>query len=132
MNIQQTLQAFINPSQLSVMATLRHDSEEGEFFENKLTEYANRFCNMPKSYETDGQGDEAIAHLHYFKNAADWFITERDMEDEQHQAFGYANLGNGPKGGELGYISVEELKSVGAELDIHWTPKSLKKIKVAY
>jgi hypothetical protein len=78
------------------------------------------------SYETDGQGDNAVVYLHYFLNGCDWYITEKDMEDDQLQAFGYANLGYG---GELGYISIQEIVTVGAELDLHWTPKPLKDCK---
>lgn len=49
------------------------------------------------------------------------------MEDEQLQAFGLADLFG--DGGELGYISIEELKSVDAEFDLYWTPKTLREIK---
>ena len=49
------------------------------------------------------------------------------MEDEQLQAFGLADLFG--DGGELGYVSIEELKSVGAEMDLYWTPKTLREIK---
>jgi len=58
----------------------------------------------------------------------DWYITERDMETDQLQAFGLANLGYG---GELGYISIEELKSSNVEIDLHWTPKTLREVKAA-
>ena len=43
---------------------------------------------MPKSYETEGQGKEAIVTLHYFTGSWDWYITEKDKEEEQLQAFG--------------------------------------------
>jgi hypothetical protein len=77
---------------------------------------------MPKTYETDGQGDEAIAHLHYFTSGFDWYITERDMEEEQLQAFGLACVHET----ELGYISIVELLRNGAELDLHFMPKAIK------
>ena len=48
------------------------------------------------------------------------------MEAEQRQAFGLANLGYG---GELGYISIDEITRAGAELDLYWTPKALQKVK---
>ena len=101
--------------------------EEGPFFAEKLVELQNIIGDMPKSYETDGQGEEAIAYLHYFKNGWDWYITEKDAEDDQQQAFG---LVSGHEV-ELGYISIAELtaKGVEAELDLHWTPKTLREIK---
>jgi len=81
--------------------------------------------HMPKTHETDGQGLNAVAHLHYFTPGADWYITERDMEADQLQAFGLADLGYG---GELGYISIVELLECGAELDLHWTPTKMADI----
>ena len=77
---------------------------------------------MHKVYEQGGKGDAAIVHLHYFTSSGDWYITERDTSVAQHQAFGSADLGYGP---ELGYISIAELIANGAELDIHWTPRTL-------
>lgn len=81
--------------------------EEGEFFKAKIFEMSELVSTMPKTYEQDSMGDEAVVHLHYFKGEMDWHITERDMETPeepgQHQAFGLANLGYG---GELGYISM--------------------------
>jgi hypothetical protein len=66
--------------------------------------------------------------LHYFHPAGfDFYITERDMEDEQLQAFGLAVVHEA----ELGYISIEELKEVGCELDMYWTPKKLGLVKAA-
>ena len=122
----QTLSRFVNRSQLTTMVQ-GVAGEEGLYFLDKINEYVERFENMPKTYETDGQGDEAIVYLHFFKGSADWYITERDMEEEQHQAFGLADVLDA----ELGYISLVELASVGAELDIHWTPKKLGTVKAA-
>ena len=121
------LRKFISQEQITVMADLAN-GEEREFFIDTMLEYADRIRNMPKSYETDGAGDTALVYLHYFRGGMDWYITEKDMEDEQHQAFGLANLGHG---GELGYISIEELKANNVELDIHWTPKALRIVKAA-
>ena len=62
---------------------------------------------------SDGKGDDAVVYLHYFRGGMDWYITEKDMEEEQHQAFGLADLGYG---GELGYISIQELIDNGVSL----------------
>ena len=123
------LQGFLPPAQGQVMHDLCF-GEEGDFFRAKFSELAERVATMPKTYEQDGMGDEAIVSLHYFSAGCDWYITEKDMEDEQHQAFGYADLGYG---GELGYISLVELcGGASVELDIHWTPKTLAAVKVAH
>ena len=91
-----------------------------------MLELGKLFETMPKTYEQDGFGDQAVVHLHYFLGRMNWYITERDIEDEQLQAFGLADLG---QGGELGYICIQELIENGVELDLHWTPISLKAIK---
>jgi hypothetical protein len=103
--------------------------EEGQFFIDKMMELRARIMGMPKSYDTDGQGGRAIAYLHYFAAAGDWWITERDtVFDEQDQAFGLADLGQGYP--EKGYISITELVNSGrVELDLHFTPKSLNEVQ---
>jgi hypothetical protein len=101
--------------------------EEWQFFADKMKELAGAIAAMPKTYDQDGMGDSAVAHLHYFRGAADWYITEKDMEGKgTEQAFGLADLGYG---GELGYISIEELISSGVELDFHFSPKTIGQIK---
>jgi len=120
------LQKFTSFPQLHTMAHGCY-GEEGEFFVEKLTELADRIKSMPKTYEQDGKGDKAVVHLHYFLNDMNWYITERDMEDEQIQAFGYCDLGMGYP--ELGYVSIEEITEAGAELDLYWTEKTLGEVK---
>lgn len=109
-------------------------SAEKDYFFGKLAEYAARVQAMPKTYETDGQGDSAVAHLHYFSGSSDFYITERDaghhedpVQGVQHQAFGLVRL-NGCEP-ELGYIGIGELIHLGVELDLHWQPKTLREIK---
>lgn len=119
------LRHYIGTSQLLVLSQSCR-GEERQFFLDKLCELAQRVHAMPRVYEQEGKGDEAIAFLHYFTGSCDWWITERDTTDEQHQAFGLANLGYG---GELGYISIAELIDAGAELDLYFQPKPLKEVK---
>lgn len=120
------LTQFINPNQLKTMVGLC-DGEEAGHFLTKLSEFAELIKNMPKTYEQDGKGDEAIVTLHYFRGGMDWFITEKDMEAEQIQAFGYCDLGMGFP--ELGYVSIVELLENNVELDIYFTPKTLREVK---
>jgi hypothetical protein len=104
--------------------------EERQFFADKLDEYTTRFDKMPATYAQEGLGEDAVAHLHYFTGSADWWITEKDSDQDgagQQQAFGLADLFQ--DGGELGYISLVELLANGAELDIHWTPKPLRECR---
>ena len=108
--------------------------EEGDWFIAKLIELAAHIRTMPHSYQTDGQGDAALAQLHYFTGSCDWFITEKDMgapddeDDSQQQAFGLARIHEE----ELGYISIEELIGCGAELDLHWKVKPITECREGY
>jgi len=117
-----TLGKFMSVSQIKALCDgLR--GEESDFFFDKINELVNTFNTMPKSYEQDGKGEDAIVYLHYFSGSMDFHITERDMENEQHQAYGRANLGHG---GALGYISLIELAANDIELDMYWEPTPLK------
>lgn len=119
-----TLKQFVSKAQ--VRALLEGlNGEEANFFIDKINEMENRINAMPKTYETEGQGVQAVAYLHYFLGGADFYITERDCEAEQLQAFGLANMGYG---GEMGYISIQELIANGAELDLHFEPQALAKV----
>ncbi len=121
----KTLRPFISQTQLSVIGDGCR-GEERDFFFDKLDEYAKRVSTMPKVYEQDGKGDQAIVYLHYFGGSCDFYITERDTTTEQIQAFGLADLGYG---GELGYISIEEITEAGIELDLHFTPRPLAEVR---
>ena len=121
-----TVKHFVGDSQLEAMGDGVR-GEEGEFFKTMFVKLADQLNTMPKTYEQDGKGDEAVVHLHYFLGNMDWYITERDMEEDQIQAFGLADLGMGYP--ELGYISIEEITNAGAELDLYWTPKTLSEVK---
>lgn len=118
------LRGFIGYAEMNTIGAACH-GEEGEFWKAKLVELAQIVETMPTTYETDGQGDNAIAFLHYFTPAGDFYITERDQEEEQLQAFGLACIYED----ELGYISIKELIEAGAELDLYWTPKTLGMVK---
>lgn len=109
----------------TILSNMR--GEEGDSFSEIMAILAERIRTMPKTYDQDGLGDQAVVHLHYFVGGSDWWITEKDREAEQHQAFGLADLFG--DGGELGYISIVEITQCGAELDLYWTPKTLAEIR---
>lgn len=127
--IKTALREFMPSSQIRVIANAMR-GEEGQFFINRACELAELIKNMPKTYEQDGKGYQAIAYLHYFRGNMDWYITEKDVgspEDKrQIQAFGLADLGYG---GELGYISIVELLENQIELDMYFTPTPLENIE---
>ena len=120
----EQLKGFIGTAQRRVFVDLAFSGER-QFFFDKMVELAGIVALMPATCETDGQGDQAIVHLHYFMGGCDWYITERDGETGQRQAFGKANLGHGA---ELGYISIVEVLACGAELDLYWAPRMLAEV----
>jgi len=126
------LNGFVSRSQLHAFLDCL-SGEEKLFFSKKMAEIAQTISTMPKTYEQDGKGDQAVVYLHYFQGGMDWWITEKDKGDpddekpgQQLQAFGLVDLGYGA---ELGYISIVELIKNGIELDLYWTPKTLEEIK---
>lgn len=121
---------FLSYSQHKTMAVLAGGGGDGsDFYTHRILDLANQIETMPKTYEQDGMGDEAIAHLHYFSGSSDWYITEKDMDGGVQQAFGYAILNGDEEMAGLGFISIEELTSHGVELDLHFTPCTLATIK---
>lgn len=132
------LKHFIGSAQLSVMRSSVR-GEEGEYFKVKIEEIKKLIAAMPKTYETDGQGDAAPVTLHYFLNGSDWYIIERDSgreDDEiqgiQSQAFGFACLNGDCEMAEFGYISIAELIQCGVELDLYYKPQTVRDIKIKY
>jgi hypothetical protein len=139
MNIKETIAAlgddgFFNTwmprgQRMALREALK--GEEKNFFVKILTDLRQRIETMPKTYETDGMGGDAIAQLHYFGGSVDAWITEKDVgngpdDTRQIQAFGKIMfIGNRE---ELGYISIEELIENGIELDLYWMPIMLKEI----
>ena len=121
---------FLSRNQLAAML-LGCRSEEQEFFMTMFVSLGERIAGMPKTYEQDGLGLQAIVHLHYFLNGSDWYITEKDSEGGVSQAYGYAVLNGDEECAELGYISIEEITRHGAELNLHFKPCTLATIKAA-
>ena len=120
----EVLKQFMSKGQMATMVK-GCKGEEKQYFIDKLVEMAGIVDGMAKTYEQDGKGTDAIVYLHYFINGMDWHITEKDMEpDRQLQAFGHADLGMGFP--EVGYICIDELIANNVELDLHFTPKTLK------
>jgi hypothetical protein len=100
--------------------------EEGLEIAETIKKVWQTFETMPKTYETEANPDPT-AHLHYFTGSWDWWIIEKDIE-EQEQVFGFVKSELCPDG-ELGYISLPEITEAGAELDLYFTPAPVSKFK---
>lgn len=104
--------------------------EEGAAIAQIVAAVATTIATMPRTYQTDSQGDAATVHLHYFRAGSDWYITELDCEGfGGEQAFGFVVLNGDTMNAELGYISIEELVANNVELDLYWTKRTLGELK---
>ncbi len=121
----ETLKPFLSRSQYATLVTLTK-GEEGGYFLEKFVNLAALIEAMPVTHQA--RDDEAMAQLHYFYAGSDWYITEKDIEGGVLQAYGYAILNGDAEMAECGYISIQELTSFGAELDLYFTPRPLAQI----
>jgi hypothetical protein len=122
------LQYFISTAQLLAICE-NAKGEEGQFFRDLLRDLEARIKSMPGPYETEAQGSQASAALHYFNGSSDWYIFERDGDGPQLQNFGFACLNGDVHNAELGYISIQELIQNGVELDLFYKPETLAMIR---
>ncbi len=126
--LNTTLQPFMPRKQAQILIQNLHRSEEADAFADIILNLAKRIKTMPQVYETDGQGKNALAQLHYFVGSYDAYIVEKDTAEKQIQAFGWASFGYGF---ECGYISIDELLDL-AELDLYFTPCAVAEAFEAY
>ena len=86
---------------------------------------------IPKLYETEKQNDP-IAYIKLFLDGWTWYITELSIDN--NICFGYVIS---PFESELGYFSLNEIKSIkgslglGVERDISFKPTALAIIRKA-
>ncbi|UTV80115.1 zincin-like metallopeptidase domain-containing protein [Acidithiobacillus sp. YTS05] len=126
---------FLGAKQGEVTEYLLRNSEEREFYSDKMRELRDIIRAMPETYQTDGLPDEQRpVSLRYFgPGNQQWFIIEKDSGDpenadfRQTQAYGLADLGMGFP--EMGYINIEEITRTGAEIDYHFEPTTLLEVK---
>ena len=82
---------------------------------------------IPSLYATENQNNPTV-FVKLFLDSWTWYITELSIDGDI--AFGYVVS---PFGAELGYFSVEEIKSIGirVERDLEFKPTKLSIIKKA-
>lgn len=93
--------------------------------------YPNELEKLPKLYEQEFMGENAIVHVKLFTpdSSFTWYITEFDGKD---LCFGLVTMGTER---ELGYFTLSEIATLrGAyglpvERDIYFTPTPIKEIK---
>lgn len=121
----EAIKEFMGDAQYSILRKAIQNADHE--FKDVIDGLYKTITTMPKTYEQDGKGDKAVAYLHYFNSGSDWYITEKDMGDEQIQAFGLVSLnGDYP---ELGYINIQELAKLDIELDFYFDPITIGEAK---
>lgn len=124
-------------AQRQVIAMTIKDSDERDWFIERLTALRTRIEQMPQTYQTKESEEEYKAYLKYFGGPVTAYICEKDRgeysysvwtpETVQVQAFGQTEiLPNYP---EMGYIYLPEILDAGIELDLHFEPKLMSEIK---
>ena len=73
----QKLAPFITRGQWHTLWKLCQQGEEHAYFRQMVQDLTTRIEAMPQTYEQDGLGLRAVAHLHYFTPAFDFYITPR-------------------------------------------------------
>ena len=103
-------------SRFSVRGEIRPGTQAGRDSASQRSQYHKRLTGQPRSDGPDRAYQVASEGRNY-----------RQMEQASIKAFGLADpFGDG---GELGYISIMELRRAGVELDLYWTPKTLAEIR---
>jgi hypothetical protein len=105
----------------------------------KLEQFKQAFklTNTPALYANEDVEDPIVTvKLFDPTGSATWYLTEFSEvapDGVPNLAFGLCDLFQ--DGGELGYVSIEELATVkgrlgiGIEIDVHWEPKPLSQVR---
>lgn len=107
------------------MCEYQRPTVNGAFWEyfDTLEDLGKVLQKVPKLYEQDGKGYDAIVYAHYFAGSTDIFVTEREGDD----LFGYTILNGDYEMSELGYQSLSEIKNIKFfQLDFFWEEKTLR------
>jgi hypothetical protein len=122
---------FVSSGQFQTMSFLCR-GREGAYFERTIVDLANMILGMPKTFQQDKLGNDAQVFLHYYNGASDWYIYEKDVEDDVSQASGFVILNGDHQNADRGYVNISEITRLGAELDLHFKRCTLAEIRAQY
>ncbi len=96
-------------------------------YESSVRVLNEQLSKMPKLYEQESLGFDAVVYAHYFGGTTDVFLTECSGDD----AFGYVILNGDYENSELGYVSIRSLTEIEfLNLDFFWEPCPLNEALV--
>lgn len=111
--------------QLYTMSSAK-GGKEREFFNNLFKTLAVTIHELPARHKTQGQGEHAVACLHYRCGTSHWYVVEKGNDTEP--AYGLSILGGDLGTASFGDINIHELTAMGIELDLRWQAKSVGRI----
>ena len=88
-------------------------------------------CAIPALYTQDGKGKDAVVHVKLFTPYHNWTWLLLEYDPEQQLAFGFSYDAGFPQGAELGYISLQELRTIPTKVcrDIFFEATTLESAK---
>lgn len=102
--------------------------EEGDYFKSLMAKLAATVKSMPDRLPSSLKSmDDAVAHLHYFYGACDWYILEPSSHPSDRVVYCYANLGD-DMCAEYGSLCLSEFDDLNVELDFHWEPMTMREV----
>jgi len=104
--------------------------EEGQYFIDTLTKMAAVWEAAPATYGTNGTlQEDKTAVMHFFGGRIDFYMVEKDAEQEQEQAYGYYMNGNMSG---FTYVDLEGLKRQPIiNVDFHYMPETIATLRLA-
>lgn len=107
------------------------NGEEGQHFIDVLTKLADIWKGAATTRQTNGMGESAVAFMHFFGGSFDLYLTEKDVEAEQLQAYGYVRIGRN-EGFEAGYVDLTEIQAEPIiNVDFDFMPETIATLRKA-
>ena len=109
-----------------LLANLRQGPDN--LYLHVLARLADRWDQTPTTAQMHGPARGAIAHWHFTKGASDYWIIAKDTGASQSHAYGLASISYVHAVPEPGYISLPDILSQDAQLDLFFEPLTVAEI----
>ena len=109
-----------------LLANLRQGQDN--LYLHVLARLADRWDQTPTTAQMHGATRSAIVRWHFTYGAADYWIIAKDSDSSQSHAYGLASISYVHAAPEPGYISLPDILTNGAQLDIYFEPLTVAEI----
>lgn len=117
--VENSKQSVIPVSKNALIAALKKSKSSA----SKLTKA--QLKSLPPLYGQENEKDPMV-YVRFFHALGPFFWLATEYDPQKQLFFGYVDLGDG---GEKGYFRLDDLVSVGAEIDKSFRPKRLSLAK---